>query len=121
MNIPEDQQWFAELSKSYWGIYKRTKEFILELNHQYINYKYVIENLHNISLTDLWFYNSVPESEKALNILVDIFEKLLQQNLSEGERELLITTLIKFMDRLAKLDNYPSSIIHRCLEIVKRI
>lgn len=120
MNIPEDQQWFAELSKSYWGIYKRTKEFILELNHQYINYKYVIENLHNISLTDLWFYNSVPESEKALNILVDIFEKLLQQNLSEGERELLITTLIKFMDRLAKLDNYPSSIIHRCLEIVKK-
>ena len=40
--IPEEHKWFAELSKSYWGIYKRTQEFIKELNHQYINYQYVI-------------------------------------------------------------------------------
>ena len=120
MNIPEDQFWFAELSKSYWGIYKRTKEFILELNHQYVNYKYVIESLHNISLTDLWFYNSVPESEKALNVLVSIFEKLFKQNLVENEKELLITTLIKFIDRLAKLGDYPESIVHSCLEILQK-
>src|SRR5690554_1155801 len=103
MDIPKEQLWFAELSKSYWGIYKRTQEFIIELNHQYVNYKYVIDNLHNISLTDLWFYNSLEESEEALNVLVNIFEKLFEADLEENQRELLITTLIKFVDRLAKL------------------
>ncbi|MGI6587038.1 MAG: PEP/pyruvate-binding domain-containing protein [Lutisporaceae bacterium] len=117
--IPEDHKWFAELSKSYWGIYKRTQEFIKELNHQYINYQYVIENLHNISLTDLWFYNSLEESEKALTVLVNIFKKLFAANLKENQRELLITTLIKFIDRLAKLGKFPESIIHQCLDIIK--
>lgn len=119
INIPEEQQWFGELSKSYWGIYKRTQEFIKELNHQYINYQYVIENLHNISLTDLWFYNSLEESEKALTVLVNIFKKLFEANLKENQRELLITTLIKFIDRLAKLGEFPQSIIHQCLDIIK--
>ena len=119
IEIPEEQQWFAELSKSYWGIYKRTQEFIKELNHHYINYQYVIENLHNISLTDLWFYNSLEESEKALTVLVNIFKKLFDANLKDSQRELLITTLIKFIDRLAKLGDFPGSIIHQCLEIIK--
>ncbi|MHB1393807.1 MAG: PEP/pyruvate-binding domain-containing protein [Clostridia bacterium] len=119
IDIPLDHQWFGELSKSYWGIYKRTQEFIKELNHHYINYQYVIENLHNISLTDLWFYNSLEESEKALTVLVNIFKKLFESNLKENQRELLITTLIKFMDRLAKLGDFPSSIIHQCLDIIK--
>lgn len=119
IEIPREQQWFAELSKSYWGIYKRTQEFIKELNHHYINYQYVIENLHNISLTDLWFYNSLEESEKALTVLVNIFKKLFEANLKESQRELLITTLIKFIDRLAKLGEFPGSIIHQCLDIIK--
>lgn len=119
IEIPEEQQWFGELSKSYWGIYKRTQEFIKELNHRYINYQYVIENLHNISLTDLWFYNSLEESEKALTILVNIFKELFEANLKENQRELLITTHIKFIDRLAKLGDYPKSIIHLCLDIIK--
>ncbi len=119
IDIPEEQRWFGELSKSYWGIYKRTQEFIRELNHQYINYQYVIENLHNISLTDLWFYNSLEDSEKALSVLMNIFRKLFAANLKESQRELLITTLIKFIDRLAKEGDFPKPIIHQCLEIIK--
>jgi pyruvate, orthophosphate dikinase len=37
IDIPMEHQWFGELSKDYWGIYKRTQEFIKELNHHYIN------------------------------------------------------------------------------------
>lgn len=119
IRIPDEQQWFVELSQSYWGIYKRTKEFINELNHKYVNYQYVLENLHNISLTDLWFYNSLEESEKALKVLVNIFLKLSNSKLEEDQRELLITTLIKFIDRLAKLEKYPKIIVTLCLEIIK--
>lgn len=120
IDIPKEQKWFTELSASNWGIHKRTKEFINELNHQYVNYQYVIENLHNICLTDLWFYNSLDQSEEALSVLINIFKKLFEADLEEHQRELLITTHIKFIDRLAKLGEFPKNIIHRSLNSIQK-
>lgn len=117
--IPEMQKWFGELSNCKWGIYKRTQEFLKELNHKYRNNQYVIESLHYICLQDLWLYNSVEEPEKAFTVLVDIFKQLLASEMEENQRELLITILIKFIDRLANLDNFPKCIIFNCIEIIK--
>lgn len=117
--LPKEHVWFLELSKSYWGIHKRTEEFIMEYNHPYVNYDYVIDNLHNICLADLWLYNSCEQAEAALKVLVDIFYNLLHKELKEKLREQLITTFMKFIDRLAKLGNYPKSIIHKSLFIIK--
>ncbi len=117
--LPEEHIWFLEISKSYWGIHKRTEEFIMEYNHPYVNYDYVIDNLHNICLADLWLYNSCEQAEAALKVLVDIFFNLMHKELNEKQRELLITTFMKFIDRLAKLDNYPKPIIHKSLFIIK--
>lgn len=117
--LPEKHIWFLELSNSYWGIHKRTVEFIKEYNHPYVNYDYVIENLHNICLADLWLYNSNEKSVEALMVLVEIFQNLMSRDLNEKLREHLITTIMKFTDRLAKLGNYPAVVIHKCLFIIK--
>ena len=117
--LPDKHSWFLELSKSYWGIHKRTEEFIMEYNHPYVNYDYVIENLHNICLADLWLYNSNEKSEEALMVLVEMFQNMMSKDLKEKLREQLITTMMKFIDRLAKLGNYPTVIIHKCLFIIK--
>ncbi len=119
-DIPEDQKWFMELSKSKWGIYKRTQDFLTELNHKYRNDQYVIDALHTICLEDIWLYNSLEESEKALSVLVDIFRKLLALEMEDAHRELLIRTLIKFMDRLSSLENFPETIIFQCLDIIRQ-
>ncbi|MDZ4133022.1 MAG: hypothetical protein U1E11_07775, partial [Dethiobacteria bacterium] len=74
--LPEDQSWFVALSSAYWGINKRTEDLFVEYNHPHPDYSYIIENLHTISLTDLWLYNSIPESEKALLFLGSLFEDL---------------------------------------------
>ena len=120
IEIPEEQQWFMDVSQSKWGIHKRAEEFIIELNHKFVNHQYVIEALHNISLTDLWFYNSLDESEKALTVLVHIFENLVDSDLDENQRELLIKTVIKFMERLVSLEVFPHAIVQNCLELVRR-
>jgi len=117
--LPENHVWFLELSSSYWGIHNRTEEFIMEYNHPYVNYDYVIENLHNICLADLWLYNSHDKAEEALMILVDIFQNLMGKDLKEKLREQLIPTIMKFIDRLAKLGSYPDAVIHKCLFIIR--
>jgi len=119
IEISEEQLWFIDLSKSKWGIHKRAEEFIIELNHKFVNYQYVIEALHNISLNDLWFYNSHDENEKALRVLVNIFRDLIDTDLIEDQRELLIKTLIKFMERLVNLEEFPKQIIWQCFDIIK--
>ncbi|HWQ77531.1 MAG TPA: PEP/pyruvate-binding domain-containing protein [Anaerovoracaceae bacterium] len=119
IEIPDEQRWFLGLSQSKWGIHNRAEEFILELNHKFVNRQYVIESLHTISLTDLWFYNSLEESERALTVLVHIFRDLITSDLNDSQRELLIKTLIKFMERLVSLEVFPHAIVLECLELVR--
>jgi len=117
--LTEEQKWFGELSKSKWGIYKRTQSFLAELNKEERNDQFVIESLHSICLEDLWFYNSLEESEKAFAVLTEVFEELFATVKKEKQKELLITTLLEFMDRLAALDDFPRSVVSRCFEIIR--
>lgn len=118
ITIPSEQEWFMSISASNWGTHKRAEEFILELNHKFVNHQFTIEALHNISLNDLWFYNSLEESERALTVLTHIFRHLMASDLDESQRELLIKTVIKFMERLVTLETFPQSIIIQCLELL---
>lgn len=120
LEIPEEQQWFVSLSASKWGIHKRTSEFIDELNHKYRNDLYVIDALHNICLTDLWFYNSLDESEKAFSVLINIFNDFFKAKMDENARELLIKTLVKFIERLSGLDDYPPEIVKQAIDIIAK-
>ena len=119
IEISDEQKWFIEISRSKYGIHKRAEDFIIELNHKFANHQYVIESLHNISLTDLWFYNSHEESEKVLTVLVHIFQILVDSDLTEDQRELLIKTIIKFMERLVNLEVFPHSVIWQCLDLIQ--
>jgi len=120
LELPEKHRWFASLSTAYWGINKRTEEFIKEYNHPHPNYEYIIKNLHRISLSDLWLYRSVAESEAALLFLAEIFEELLQRGLAEKLREQLLITLLKFIDKLVEEESYPAAVVHKCLDLVVR-
>ena len=117
--IPPKQKWFGALSSSTWGIHNRTKEFLIELNHKFRNDKHVLELLHSICLEDFWFYNSLEESTEALAVLIDVFEVLFGSVNDESNRELLITTLIKFMDRLSTQEAFPENIMLRCFSIIE--
>ncbi len=118
--LPPEHSWFVSLSSSYWGINKRTEELFLEYNHPHPNYDFIIENLHTISLTDLWLYSSIKESDRALLFLVSIFEDLAARDLTEIQREQFVKTLFKFIDRLLNEGNYPEEVIWRCLALIKK-
>ena len=72
IDIPEEHQQFTSLSQSHRGIHQRTREFMLEFHHPYSNRPLVVDRWREIVLRDLWFYNSLEESESALILLIDI-------------------------------------------------
>ncbi|MDN5352497.1 MAG: pyruvate, orthophosphate dikinase [Clostridiales bacterium] len=118
IQIPEDQAWLLSLSESKWGTHKRTQDFLTELNHKFRNNQYVIESLHSICLTELWFYNGLDDAERALDVFLSIFKELMETDLPEAQRDLLIKTFIKFMDRLTALEDYPEGIIRKSLDLL---
>ena len=117
--LSDRQRWFVSLSAAYWGINKRTEELFVEYNHPHPSYSFIIENLHTISLNDLWLYSSLDDAEEALSFLVSMFEEIAAKKLEESERELLIKTLFKFIDRLLNEEDYPPKIIERCLAMIE--
>jgi pyruvate,orthophosphate dikinase len=117
--IPGEHLWFMSLSSSHWGIHKRTQDFILEYNHQYVNYEYVIDNLHDISLTDFWFYNACEEPGRALMVIVGIFDNLVSIELKQSSREKLILNLLKFADQLSRQEKIHEQILSLCLTILR--
>ncbi len=114
--IPEEQQWFLELSKEKWGIHKRTDAFLRELNHAMRNTSDVLDMLHTICLSDLWFYNGLEDAERALIVVVDLFTELAAE---EGYRDKWLMCLVKFIDRLVKLETFPISVIDRSLGLLE--
>lgn len=116
--ISEEHLWFLSRSESYMGIHKQAEELIFEYNHSFINYDYVIESLYNVSISDLWFYCSLEESERALYIMTDMYKDLLCRNLVQSSKERLVIILIKFTDQLVKQKINANGIIHRCLFMI---
>jgi len=118
--LPQKHRWFVSLSASYWGINKRTEELFVEYNHPHPNYSFIIGSLHTISLNDLWLYSSIEESEEALLFLVTIFEDLFNKELEESQREQLVKTLFKFIDRLLNEGSYPPGVINRAMVLIEK-
>jgi pyruvate, orthophosphate dikinase len=118
--LPPQHQWFLSLSSSYWGINKRTGELFDEYNHPHPNYTFIIENLHTISLTDLWLYSSIEESEEALLFLVSLFKELMTKDLEDRLLEQLVKTLFKFIDRLLNEGQYPVSVVEAAINLIEQ-
>lgn len=102
--IPENHLWFLSLSESYYGIHKSTKEFLLELHHPYSNSKEVIGLLSKVSLSDFWIFKNIEEREKAILILLGIFDHLLEKKIADELSKHLVFIYLDFFDK--NYDNF---------------
>lgn len=106
--IPENHQWFLSLSKDYWGINNRTAEFLRELHHPMSNRKEVVETLLKISISDFWIFKEIPERQRAMDIILDIYDSLIGEALPYEISKYLISVYQDFLwntyDSLAEFD-----------------
>lgn len=109
--IPENHLWFLSISENYWGIHKSTKDFFSELHHPYSNKKEVVRLLSKVSLTDFWILRSIDERERAILIILGIFDYLLTEKLDDELSKHLVFTYLDFFDKnyesLVEYDNLP--------------
>lgn len=102
VNYSKEYIWFINLSKDYYGINNRAKEFVREYHHKYVNYDFLLETLHDITVSDTWFYKTHPEKEKSLLFIINLYNELLEKPLSSKQAEFLIKMIFKYIDKLLK-------------------
>lgn len=118
-----EHRWFLELSSSFFGIHRRTINFLNEFYRFIPNLKLLNEQLREIALNDIWFYKSHQEAGKALKIIVNLFKNFLNKGLDYHNKERALKTLLEFVKLLyenknAKIDF--SSLITEAINILEK-
>lgn len=98
--IPPRQLWLLECSAGYFGIQKRTRQFLEELNHPYSNLDAVLTLMRQSVLADLWLYLGRPDAGEALDAIQAVFSELWQMAMEEALRIRLLSQYLEFLQLL---------------------
>ena len=120
IEIPPEQLPLLALTENLYGVNKRVKEFLVELNHPFANWDLVVEGLRMTSLSYLHYFLEQTEHLSAVSVLAEIFKDIYVADLPQkNELELLRTTL-EFLTKLIESeasDTYASIVLDTLLHL----
>ena len=103
--IPPQYAPLLQIVKDHYGLQKKTRELLTELNHPYVNWEYVLKELKTISIGDFYIYNSHPEGVKAISILTMMYFDILKSSASEDIKDSAIAYLFDYADTVITHSN----------------
>jgi len=118
--LSPESQWLLKQSTNYFGIQQRTKQFLEEFHHPYANWDEVLFLLRQSVIGDLWFYLQLPERDKALSIILRIFEEIFQKAEKKETKQKAITEFLSFVSALASQEQVPQIILEDSGEILEK-
>lgn len=119
--LAEDHVWLLKLSADYWGINERTRNFFNEYDHPYANQRLVSEELRRLGLGDFWFYRQCAEPEKALRIVLDLFEETLERTAQSEVFEVVFPSFVEYLSQLAQEGEAFHGLLLRGLDRLKAL
>ena len=105
VQIPGQYAPLLQIVKDHYGLQKKTRELLTELNHPYVNWDYVLKELKSISIGDFHIYNQHPEGLVALSILLTIYFDVLKSAASEDVKDSAIHYLFDYADAIITQSN----------------
>lgn len=120
IDVPPHHLAFVEVSKSYYSIHTRANDCISEYNHPYSNSGYVIGQLRSICLGDFWFYEKQENSSLVWELILELFEGLITRQLTEGQGEDLIHTLLELAEKLLASEGDQEAVLTNLLALIEK-
>jgi pyruvate, orthophosphate dikinase len=105
VEIPERYQGLLKVVEAHYGVQKRTRELLTELNHPYVNWEYVLTQLKTLSIGDFYDLNSHPDGLSALTTILDIYLDIVSPTIGEETRERGLRYLFDFLDTVIAKSN----------------
>lgn len=105
VEIPPQYAALLQIVKGHYGLQKKTRELLTELNHPFVNWEYVLKELKSISIGDFHVYNHHPDGLDALFILLTIYFDVLKSPASDDVKDSAIHYLFDYADAIILQSN----------------
>jgi pyruvate,orthophosphate dikinase len=102
VEIRPEQQVLLDITADWYGVNKRVRAFLTELNHPLANWEVVVKDLRTAALGDLHRFLNHQHSPKAVAVFLQVFRHLFSVELSPPLKRELLRTLLEFLSALLK-------------------
>ena len=119
VHIPKAYRDFIDLSTSHFGIHERALKCMTEFHHPYANHGFLVAELRKIVLNDFWFYEELENSNEAFRVMIESLGGLLWSAIDEKLKEIIVRTLVEFVDRLADVPEKHQKIVEACMVLLE--
>jgi pyruvate,orthophosphate dikinase len=97
VEIARKYQVLLKVVEGYYGVHKRTRELLEEINHPYVNWNFVVEQLKIVSLNDFYKHNTHPDGLEALRVILEIYLDIIRSAPKEDVKERGIRYLFDYL------------------------
>ncbi len=105
VEIPIRYQILLSIAQEHYGVFKRTRDLLTEMNHPFVNWEHVLKQLRTLSMGDFYEFNRHEKGLKALETLVGIYLDLISSPANEETRETSIRFLFDFLNLILSKSN----------------
>jgi pyruvate,orthophosphate dikinase len=97
VEIAQKHRVLLKIVEGYYGVHKRTRELLEEINHPYVNWHFVVEQLKIVSLNDFYKHNTHPDGLAALRVILEIYLDIIRSAPQEDVKERGIRYLFDYL------------------------
>jgi pyruvate, orthophosphate dikinase len=97
VEIPEKYAHLLRVVEGHYGVSRRTHDLLLELNHPYVNWEYVLKELRTLSMGDFYEVNQHAEGLDALKIILEIYFDIIGSSSNETMKDTAIRYLFDYV------------------------
>lgn len=110
IELDEQAKWLLFLTEGNYGIYQRAQIFLEELYHPYTNPEAVATLIRQSILGDLWFYVQLPDREKTLTVIGNLYILAAKKCSKPLQEKRIIIEYLDFISALCEKEDIPASV-----------
>ena len=100
VEIPEKYGILLHVATNHYGVLKRTNELLVELNHPFVNWEYVLTQLKNLSLGDFYDFNIHEDGLTALETLAGIYLAVISSSSDEEVKDSAVRYFFEYLNTI---------------------
>ncbi|MGB4260502.1 MAG: pyruvate phosphate dikinase, partial [Candidatus Cloacimonas acidaminovorans] len=113
--LDDEAKWLLSLTEGNFGINQRCRNFLEELYHPYANPEAVASLIRQSILGDLWFYVQLPDKEKTLTVIGDLYLLAAKKCTKPMQEKRIIIEYLDFISALCDKEGIPEGVYAKLL------
>ena len=100
VEIPQKYKVLMEMMQGHYGILRRLEDLLIELNHPFVNWDYVLTQVKSLSIGDFYDFNRHENGLEALRLLSDIYMSTIVSSRNENVQDSAVRYLFEFINTM---------------------